>query len=356
MNSICGCFIDGATKIKRWLAKQPEVKEETLTDWLLYNLSEESPAIRYKQFNRTEEGRKTGADWEWWFLFPNGRSFVARIQAKKLKHNSDCFPGIAYSKNNKLQIERLLDDSVANGAASFYVFYSVEDAKHTGCKEFGSHSDEGIFLAEANCLRNEVILKGRKVLFPKDLLVYTNPISCLFCCPSYVLAQNIEEGFRQYLGQYFPTYSENSSKESIEEVGFRQTPGYILQITTNEILSTEWETEYSSFFENVNAVLVIDLRDIKILSNHLSIDKSDSYLSYLYKSFFKCLYKHFPEDKELQMYIAKLEQDMISYILAIKGGAQFLISREELYERYSNMTLEMDCAKKREKLSLYLNK
>jgi hypothetical protein len=250
-----------------------------------------------------------------------------------------------------------LEDSAANGAASFYVFYSIEDAKYAGCKEFSSYSNAGIFLAEANCLRNEVILKGRKILLPKDLLSYANPIFCLFCCPiSYILAQNIEKGFRQYLEQYFPTYSENSRKENIGEIGFRQTPGYILQITTSEMLSNEWETEYSSFFENVNAVLVVDLRDIKKLAYPLSIDSSNSYISDLYKSFFKCLYKYFPEDKELQMHIAKLEQDTISYIWVLKEGAQLLVSREELFERYSNISLEMDCAEKRKKLYSYLNK
>ena len=37
-----------------WLDKQPSVKEESLTDWLLYNVSNLSPKVYYKAFTRNE--------------------------------------------------------------------------------------------------------------------------------------------------------------------------------------------------------------------------------------------------------------------------------------------------------------
>jgi len=51
------------------MRKQPEVKEESLTDWLLFDVSQKISRITYKSFPRHEEARRTGADWEWWFLF-----------------------------------------------------------------------------------------------------------------------------------------------------------------------------------------------------------------------------------------------------------------------------------------------
>lgn len=352
MNPLCGYFIDNAKKLKNWLTKQPEVKEESLTDWLLYSLSESSPAIKYKQFNRIEEGRETGADWEWWFLFPNGKSFAARIQAKKLKPNADCYPGIAYSKHNKLQIERLLEDSAAKGMASFYVFYSTEDCKHAKCGNFMSHQGEGIFLAEAGHIRNEVILKGRKTLLPKDILAYTNPISCLFCCPDKYTSHFIELGFREYLRQYFPTYSENLSRDAVfQEVGFRQTPGYILEIADNEAIADSWEIEHRADVEEINAILVIDLRGM----NGGFGTPHDS-LSDLYRSFFNCLVNYFPDDQDLKMCLALLEHDIASYIWALREGASLGVTNEDIYEKYAKMSADLRCGKEWEKIYFYLKR
>ena len=69
--------------VRKWLVRQPSVKEESITDWLLFDISENIKSVYYQAFTRHEEARKTGADWEWWFVF---RDFAMklRIQAKKL--------------------------------------------------------------------------------------------------------------------------------------------------------------------------------------------------------------------------------------------------------------------------------
>lgn len=74
--------------VRHWIEKQPEVKEESLTDWLLFELSRRIPRIRYKSFSRHEESRVTGADWHWWFVFDRF-SFQIRVQAKRLKRLLD---------------------------------------------------------------------------------------------------------------------------------------------------------------------------------------------------------------------------------------------------------------------------
>lgn len=260
MNNICKSFNDCSAEVKKWLTKQPEVKEETLTDWLLYNLSEKIPALKYKQFTRSEEGRKTGADWEWWFVFSNKKAFAARIQAKKLKASIDNYPSIAYTSNGKLQIERLLDDSVKDGFASFYALYSTENNHNTMCG--GRKNGEGVFLGEANKLRNEFIMQSRRALNPSDILSHTNPISCLFCCPlTYEGGKDVESGFRRHLEQYFPTFSDKlGERQNIQELGFREPPNYVKQLLENETIPEWWENEYRFYFEKINAIIVIDMR------------------------------------------------------------------------------------------------
>ncbi len=283
MNTICKSFNDCSADIKNWLTKQPEVKEESLTDRFLFELSEKIPTLKYKQFSRTEEGRKTCADWEWWFVFPDNKSFAARVQAKKLKSSVDNYPGIAYTSNGRLQIERLLEDSVNDGFASFYAFYSTESAKRTLCGgrlvvegirdeeniwlggktiSGGGKNGEGVYFGEANKLRNEFILKSRRTLTPKDILNFTNPVSCLFCCPMTFGGNDIE-GFRRHIQEYFPTISNNIKENSNQqELGFRETPNYVLQLLSGDIADW-WETEYRSRFERTNAIIVIDFRNNK---------------------------------------------------------------------------------------------
>jgi hypothetical protein len=56
-------------------------KEETITDLLVCAVS---PSVKAITFTRHEE-KKTGADWLWWFLDPDGISFGMLVQAKRLK-------------------------------------------------------------------------------------------------------------------------------------------------------------------------------------------------------------------------------------------------------------------------------
>jgi hypothetical protein len=258
MNPLCKIFESSSGYIKDWLQDQPELKEESITDWFLYNLSKWTPTIRYKQFTRTEEGRKTGADWEWWFVFSDKESFALRVQAKKLKPNKDNYSSIAYVSGDKLQIERLLDDSAKDGFASFYAFYSTESPESAKCKGFNLKS--GVFIGEANILRSEFILKGKKKIEPKDIMKFSNPISCLFCCPNVFETGDFAEEFRQHIKNNFPTISDNLQSNNITQDGFRETPQYILSLINEPSIPEWWEQQMRSSIERVNAIVVVDLR------------------------------------------------------------------------------------------------
>ena len=83
MENLCDILKDLNTKIFEWMSAQPTVKEESITDWLLYELSKRSVQVAYKAFNRYEEAKYTGADWDWVFVFDDGTVWL-RVQAKKL--------------------------------------------------------------------------------------------------------------------------------------------------------------------------------------------------------------------------------------------------------------------------------
>lgn len=258
-NNICKVFNECSNDILNWLTKQPEVKEESMTDRFLFEISEKLPIVKYKQFSRMEEGRKTGADWEWWFLFPDDNCFGARVQAKKLKNSKDNYAGIAYTTNGMLQIEKLIDDSDKENFASLYAFYSTESSKHTLCG--GRKGNEGVFIGDALKLKEEFISKPRTKLLAQDVLKYTNPISCLFCCP--MTERLTYNGLKEHLMNYFPTlFQKNENSNNDNPIGFMKTPSRITQFMNKES-DNWWETEYRNSIQNSNAILVIDLRNIE---------------------------------------------------------------------------------------------
>ena len=69
---ICQIARDANDYVDGWMTRQPEIKEESITDWLLDYFDQHSSQLKYYQFNRYEEGAFSGADWDWWILLRNG--------------------------------------------------------------------------------------------------------------------------------------------------------------------------------------------------------------------------------------------------------------------------------------------
>ena len=97
-----------------WISKQNHVKEESLTDWLLYEISQKCDFIFYQAFSRHEEARN-GSDWEWWILTTNNKyddkftAYKFLVQAKKLLSNGiDNYSLINYGNKYGTQIDSLL--------------------------------------------------------------------------------------------------------------------------------------------------------------------------------------------------------------------------------------------------------
>lgn len=262
MTKSCEVFGECTAYVQNWISKQPEVGEESITDWLLFNISEKLPYIKYKQFSRYVEGRVTGADWEWWFVFSNSQSFATRVQAKKIRLNKDNYSGLAHTTQGMLQVDKLIKDARTKGMAAFYAFYTNSDSQ-TLCK--GNRKGYGVYWGEANRVRSEFIQKGRKKVTDLDVLAISNPIECLFCCPLTFEKQNGIEGFKNYLESYFPTYNEQDEKSNIrvENLGFQKTPNYISTLLESEEVPDWYESEFRNRIEGVKSILVVDMRNEK---------------------------------------------------------------------------------------------
>lgn len=117
--------------IYNWINRQNHVKEESLTDWLLYEISQQYDFIYYQAFSRHEEAQN-GSDWEWWILTADengGHKFNAyrfMVQAKKLFPNGkDNYSLISYGNKYGTQVDLLLDSANARNALPIYFFYSI---------------------------------------------------------------------------------------------------------------------------------------------------------------------------------------------------------------------------------------
>lgn len=124
-------FHDCSRYIFDWMESQNHVKEESLTDWLLYNISRQCDFIYYQAFSRHEEAQN-GSDWEWWILVPDSKgshefnAYRFVVQAKKLlSHNKDNYSIINYGNKYGMQIDLLLDFARDRNALPLYMYYSI---------------------------------------------------------------------------------------------------------------------------------------------------------------------------------------------------------------------------------------
>lgn len=182
-----------------WLHRQPAVKEESLTDWLLDYFDQKSTGIRYYQFTRHEEGRSSGADWDWWILLSHG-CFKIRVQAKKLKKNHDHYQDLARSNKTGYQLDVLLDSSAR---FNFYPIYSLYGFSEGVGRCARTIRPEPLHICSAQEIYDLVFSDPRSRLNSSTLLALSIPLTCLFCCPLYIVAPDANAG--DLFDHYFTT-------------------------------------------------------------------------------------------------------------------------------------------------------
>jgi len=267
-NKYCKNFHEASKYIFKWIKGQPNVGEESITDWLLYNLSLKVPTLKYRKFTRHEEAKRTGADWEWWFI-DDYKGLSLRVQAKRIMNGKDNYDGLAHTNRYGLQIEKLIDDSKRKNSLPFYSLYHAPDGNpHVLCRGMqNAGQGQGVFLAGAVNLYSEYIVGGRKRIEAEDLLSRSNPLHCLVCCRKFGPNISGVDGIYSYLKEY---YSENIEKlnSNIDSPGLhKKAPEYVLSLLKLEEAEIPdwWEKEFSHQIEGLNALLVVDLREKGII-------------------------------------------------------------------------------------------
>ena len=249
--------------IRKWIERQKSVKEESLTDWLLYEISEKISGITYHAFTRNEEAETTGADWEWWFIFDRF-AYKFRVQAKKIKPYKDNYSSIAYANKYGLQIEKLIEDSNICNSIPIYAFYtSVVDRVRCG-----NHiTDEGVYITGANGLFEKIIISGKRKIDHNDILEETIPLSCMLCC--HLVRYDKGSGYDDFILNYFQT-EQNTSKKELNEGNkitgrYEKIPRYVESLIelSKEKIPDWWEDEFHNNTQSLNGILIVDRRNRK---------------------------------------------------------------------------------------------
>jgi hypothetical protein len=247
----CAVLRSVSNAVLTWFQAQVGVKEESLTDWLLYETTRQSPRFFYQAFTRHQEARKTGADWEWWIVFARF-GLKLRVQAKKTYQARDHYSDLAYTNKYGLQIQKLLNDAKTTNSVPLYALYSAITSK-VMCPK-GPQS-EGVFLVSANKIFSSFISVGPKFVSDVDLLSIATPLSCLLCC-------TVASDSADFVYHYFPEGLEPSMTDSNDRQGIHsKLPTYVTSILeSRDGIPSWWAGEFEREVTDVDALLIYDAR------------------------------------------------------------------------------------------------
>jgi hypothetical protein len=178
--------------VGRWVLRQQDVGEESITDWLLFSLGENIDSFKYYKFTKHQEGQKTGADWEWWFNF-GGICLGMRIQAKKVTKNN--YASITYPNGTAQQIRKLRHHAQDQQLLAGYCFYTNAGL---WTRNRGDRSC-GVWLSSADEVYNSIVADGLRQINPMHLENLCIPFPSIFCeCDSEIIGESIAHAFHAY--------------------------------------------------------------------------------------------------------------------------------------------------------------
>ena len=261
---ICKIARDANDYVSGWMTRQPEIKEESITDWLLDYFDQNTSQIRYYQFNRHEEGRIYGADWDWWILLPNG-CFKLRIQAKKIKNGANHYNDLTRNNQNGYQIDLLLNSSSSHNFYPLYSLYGKSEGMER-CQQ--PPSPVSLHICSAQEVYDLVFGQPRRRINSTDLLKLTIPLECLFCCPLTRKGRGFDP--RKLFGHYFqvpPRTFNKDNRESFknENRGFEnEVPDILTDLYKMESLndnSAGLINMYRSRFPGSNSLSIVKINE-----------------------------------------------------------------------------------------------
>ncbi len=273
-------FHECSNTVYDWLKKQPHVKEESLTDWLLYNVSEKCAHVYYQAFTRHEES-ENGCDWEWWILTQNyyGKTdynaYRFLVQAKKLlTENRDNYPLLAYSNKNGIQVEMLKKSAEIKNALPLYMYYSAASADvNEQIRNFPWIDEEmirwcegctnGCYLTLASKIYNLLYSTPRHKLVEYDLLSQALKLSLL---DRLFNESNIENVMEQFNIQLVKMDAEENVEERYRQNGVfgikhygQGIPSYLKLFVENKGKNVEW-LQSEMRIEDIGGLGVLDFR------------------------------------------------------------------------------------------------
>src|SRR5690554_5240427 len=230
MTSNCREFRNNSDYIYKWFESKRNVKEESFTDWMLFNLSQNLPNFNYREYSRHEENATSGADFDFW-LVENSNYLVFRIQAKKLKRTGNHYNPITYPDQTSNQINLLISSSILP-IRPFYLLYN-NDTYNSRCDRHNT----GTLLASAQEIQNTLLTGGNTHITRQQLTNLSIPLECLFCCPLSSHLGNKLQGISEVIRQYFPTTDINGYQSD-------GLPDFVKDVLNKEISNEQWAEKY----------------------------------------------------------------------------------------------------------------
>lgn len=270
-------FHKSSKKIYDWLNDQPNVKEESLTDWLLYYTSKQCSNLYYQEFTRRKEANN-GADWEWWIITSRqGKEYNAYrflVQAKKLLANSrDNYPLLSYGNKNGYQIDLLIKTAKHKNAFPLYLYYSASAAdiekQIEGFQYIDSsviywcnNCENGCYLSPALNVYEELYKYPRHKLQDTDILNKALKLSLL----DLFFQKNVENILDRFNRKYIiPSREDTTNNFSQGVYGIKHSgvgiPNYLKMFIDRKEKDIGW-LQMEMEIDDIDGIAVLDFRNI----------------------------------------------------------------------------------------------
>ena len=250
----CQAFVTEGKYIAEWMRAQVEVKEESITDSYLYRLAQAISTVRYLSFSRWDEARRTGADWEWWFIMPK-RALRLRVQAKKLRARARIRADLGRRNKHGGQLAMLLACARRENAIPVYALYSSDTVTQTAC----GLASVGIGAFIVNARTVHALLKAPGRIDESRLINISRAAACLPCC---VLQSGKATGSIDVAGWLDSQNAPRGDSSSVADEGWHDViPDYVSRLIGMSPVrghsQGQWESEAP---DDVGAIVTVDMR------------------------------------------------------------------------------------------------
>lgn len=189
--------------------------EPHLTETVLSELAQNHPReVVIRKYSQWEEGRVTGADWEWWLGSP-GAWVGMRVQAKLLDSHKLVYSHLAHEGGTPpgRQVDRLIADAGTNRRTPVYCFYNYWRAQSADpnwpCRTYPFDRELwGCAIAHASSVKL-CLDQGLNSL--SALSGFLRPWMCLVCCRGFIQSDRLADRVRAYLYANLPRPEEAQS-------------------------------------------------------------------------------------------------------------------------------------------------